>query len=74
MPGTLNPRGVSALKKIIRIGLPMAVALGSVLPFASVFAQQDQPKAERTKKKTDKSKRKGKGGGDPKKAGEYKGQ
>lgn len=49
------------LKKIIRLGLPLAAALGLALSFLSAVAQQDQPKAEKSKKKTEKSKRKGKG-------------
>lgn len=53
------------LKKIIRLGLPLAAALGLALPFLSAVAQPpaqtDQPKAEKSKKKTEKSKRKGKG-------------
>ena len=65
------------VKKIVRMGLPLAVALGLALPFAIAFAQweppPDIPKAERKgKKKTEKPKRKG--GGEKKKAGEYKGQ
>jgi hypothetical protein len=52
------------LKKIIRMGLPWAVALGLVLPLISVLAHPtpvpEPQKAEKSKKKAEKSKRKGK--------------
>ena len=51
------------MKKVIRMGLPLAIALGLVLPLVNTLgqapAQTDQPKAEKSKKKTEKPKRKG---------------
>lgn len=49
------------LKKIARIGLPLAVALGLASPFWNVGRADEQKGTDqKTKKKTDKSKRKGK--------------
>ena len=48
------------LKKIARIGLPLAVALGLASPFWNAGLAQEQKGTDQKTKKTDKSKRKGK--------------
>ena len=49
------------LKKIVRMALPLAVALGLALPLLNTGVAQEQKTDETGKrKKTDKSKRKGK--------------
>lgn len=50
------------LKKIIRLGLPVAIAAGLTIPLLNTGAAQEQKGTDnKTKKKTEKSKRKGKG-------------
>lgn len=60
-------------KKIIRMALPLAVALGLFAPFWNAgLADEQKGTDQKTKKKTDKSKRKG--GGQRSKAEQPKAQ
>ncbi|HLK48600.1 MAG TPA: hypothetical protein VKT49_10725 [Bryobacteraceae bacterium] len=61
-------------KKIARIGLPLAVALGLTVPLLKTGVAQEQKTDETSKKKkrTEKSKRKG--GGERRKAEQPKAQ
>lgn len=61
------------LKKIIRMGLPLAVALGIASPIWNTGLAQEKGTDQRSKKKrTDKSK--GKGGGERRKTEQPKSQ
>ena len=61
------------VKKIVRMGLPLAVALGIASPIWNTGLAQEKGTDQRSKKKrTDKSK--GKGGGEKKKNEQRKGQ
>ncbi len=60
------------LKKIIRMGLPLAVALGLVLPFVNTGFAQEKGTEGKPKKKTQKPK--GKSGGEKRKAEQPKAQ
>ena len=60
------------LKKIIRMVLPLAVLVGFALPLLNIGAAQEQKTDGRSKKKTEKSKRKP--GGERRKAEQPKSQ